>query len=1013
MAISGQPVPDRPGEVIGRTEFSTPAINGQGEVGFLAAVEPVPGGGRGAFLAREDRLELLARGGEVVPGLGGVSFEHLAHLALNDLGEITLESGGLVLEALLARWGGQWRDLAHSGAPVPGAAGGTVFSDLSAVPHRLEGPIFRSSGPPQALFLARTFRPDDPLGASPESVWSVDDTRGAVRVATFEAPAPGLAGGSILTSARQFALASAPSGILAFVGQLSGGSGSGELSVPGLWVGPPDRVRMIAGGHLPVPTLAGTGTWRAMRSLDVNAAGQVVVVGSWLEGGQQAESVLVGTPAALRLLVRSGGAAPGADGQPDGTYEEFRQVAINEAGQVVVLARVREAPPNLALSTRLYRWDAGQPKLMVRAGADAWHLAPGGWLINEIHEWGLNAQGQLAFFGLASTGFGPARTGLWVSDLEDRLRLVAHDGIGLPDSEDQIVAVQQFVGRSETGPPSGGSDGRPRLLNDYGQVAFAGTLPDGRVGVFRTQVNDLTASDGPTLRIKSAPLRYVNAPVRIDANPVLAVPRDQQFTRLRVWVEPQTELDQLRVNPFAIGSESLTLSDNVISVSGVPVGSVTSAPDLAVVFYPQATRRDVALVLRRLEYGYLRNDLQAPVSDRQVHVELVLSAQLTLRATRTVQFQTVIGLVLMPPAYIRYNAVLRPLESLPFEVRWRLADGTSVPAADVRCQSVSVGRTTIANTQEDDTVNWESELRGSELILRSKTGVTAATMPLPDGSSQSVVTFGVGCAGLTATAQLTVLNVNPPRTTADCPVGEILFSLTLARSPGGQATRAAQRASPTLPAASGLSLADFYALRTWLGQSTAGTRLRDLFENHRAELSQVVLRDPALLLESYGMLTDFRPAVRAFLDGRADEFGIHQELVANVQRVFARFAELGSPALRATIEAELNRFNALDDFTGKTFAEWGQLLGVNAPAQPFLAVSGAVLQAGALTLEANALSDVSYSLWRTAQLAPVLWVPVLDASVRVEEAAVFLTDPNPGASSAFYQVRASGPGTIE
>jgi hypothetical protein len=57
-------------------------------------------------------------------------------------------------------------------------------------------------------------------------------------------------------------------------------------------------------------------------------------------------------------------------------------------------------------------------------------------------------------------------------------------------------------------------------------------------------------------------------------------------------------------------------------------------------------------------------------------------------------------------------------------------------------------------------------------------------------------------------------------------------------------------------------------------------------------------------------------------------------MVAHVNRVFDRLEEKGSPALRATLQTERARYHGLQDFVGRTFAEWGELLGISAPRTP-------------------------------------------------------------------------------
>ena len=74
-------------------------------------------------------------------------------------------------------------------------------------------------------------------------------------------------------------------------------------------------------------------------------------------------------------------------------------------------------------------------------------------------------------------------TGLWLSDTGGTLQLLVREGDPIQVAPGDVATIATLgapVG--EIG--SGGDDGRPRWLDDRGEVAFVATLVDGRSGAF-------------------------------------------------------------------------------------------------------------------------------------------------------------------------------------------------------------------------------------------------------------------------------------------------------------------------------------------------------------------------------------------------------------------------------------------------------------------------------------------------------------------------------------------------
>src|SRR5262245_43410359 len=114
------------GSLSGLGRHPIPAINGQGDVAFAAAVSQ----GRtveGIFLASKGALRAVAVAGEPAPGVPSGTLASLDFPALNDRGDVaflaTVRRGRETVEAIYLRAGGRLRKLVAQEDPAP--AGGT------------------------------------------------------------------------------------------------------------------------------------------------------------------------------------------------------------------------------------------------------------------------------------------------------------------------------------------------------------------------------------------------------------------------------------------------------------------------------------------------------------------------------------------------------------------------------------------------------------------------------------------------------------------------------------------------------------------------------------------------------------------------------------------------------------------------------------------------------------------------------------------------------------------------
>jgi hypothetical protein len=100
----------------------------------------------------------------------------------------------------------------------------------------------------------------------------------------------------------------------------------------------------------------------------------------------------------------------------------------------------------------------------------------------------------------------------------------------------------------------------------------------------------------------------------------------------------------------------------------------------------------------------------------------------------------------------------------------------------------------------------------------------------------------------------------------------------------------------------------------------AGRRYIDLFWTYNYELIDLLDVNQESFHLGFEIIDDFEPPLRGLVDGRGDEVLITAEMVAQVEAYLDLLTQIGSPALKATIEQERAR-TPFADLVGMTFEQ--------------------------------------------------------------------------------------------
>lgn len=532
VALTGDPAPGiTPSLSFG--EFGRPVLNEAGQTAFAASLT-----GANVTNFNDEALyseaagtlghpRLLAREGFSAPGTApGVNYDalFLSSIVLNDTGQVafTADLTGTGInqfnpdEAIFSEAAGSRGNpglVARTGEAAPDTGPGVNFSGFE--------PVFVFNNAGQTAFRAAFAGPgvggNNNSGVFSDAAGATDGLGLVVRAGD---PAPGTTPGTTFASISKPALNH--SGQTVFRALLNGvdvdsGNITGIFSED---AGAPGSPSLVARSGDPIPGMP-QGLNFDFRSVVVspviNNTGHTAFRGGLSGTGVDDTnslgvfSVAADDPSSLRVVARSGDPAPGtASGV---VFHRFNDPLLNDAGQAAFFASLRGDGVDISNSTGIFSEAAGltgSPGLVARVGDPAPGTPPGTNFASISSSFLLNNAGQIAFLARLT---GDSNTGLFATDLDGSLQLIARTGELFDVDDDPFIteprtiasinlSANSFGSVSTITNSSGGSDGRPNSFNDSGLLAFRLSFTDGAQGIFVVSVPEpgaaaLLLSGGP------------------------------------------------------------------------------------------------------------------------------------------------------------------------------------------------------------------------------------------------------------------------------------------------------------------------------------------------------------------------------------------------------------------------------------------------------------------------------------------------------------------------------------
>ena len=472
VAITGQLIPDGPGGAVFK-DFDRPdllAINNSGHVAFYATYTLTIGVDvQSIWAGHPDDLSLLGYVAGDAPDTPSLTFfDQFLDLNLNNAGHVayraSLFGSSVTPDDDLGIWsnaaGGPTQLIARKGDTAPGS-----FSD----PFEFLGtPFLNDAGQLAFKGTLDTGSTDDN-----EGIW-LGDPADIDRIALEGQPAPDLpAGGDYGNQLNLRAIN--PSGLITISNALQ--SGTGDVTIfnnAAQWAGHPDELMLFLRARTPAPDIPGDLNFEnTSGSATINATGHIAFRHGIECFCDDDQAIWVGPPEDLKVAARI--AHPAPDAPLGARFEFFNSLPLLASnGHLAFLATLEEGRGGVTAAddTVLYLGPPDDLKIAARKGDQA-PGAPPGTNFDSFFETAINANGQAVIMNRVLG----ANQGIYLADQHQVIPVALSGGTLASQTIDNIELRDVFTF-------SGDADGKPRVINDRGQVVFYADFTSGDSGVF-------------------------------------------------------------------------------------------------------------------------------------------------------------------------------------------------------------------------------------------------------------------------------------------------------------------------------------------------------------------------------------------------------------------------------------------------------------------------------------------------------------------------------------------------
>lgn len=466
------------------SSFALPSLNNRGQVAFsatLAGSAVTTGNDTGYWMASNGSIATVLREGGTATGMAaGTVFGNVsqfnAQVPLNDMGEIAV---GVSATQTSGLWIGNDQSLtllAAQGSLAPQAENGATFATLAGVRTTLNrrGDVaFNAnlSGAPYSTMGNDNYR---------DGLW-IHNRSGPVAAVLAGMSAPALGEQALFFGFPTFSYPALNRNGEAAFEAFHRMAPAASTILNSLWVTSGSGVELRGAQGQSLPEIGANAKFSFVSPLGFNANGSLVASASFSNPGGTPTSgtaIVVSNATGISLAAYSGAPAPGTNGHV--FRDTFYEPSVSSNGYIAFYGSEWDGTD---LNSRRSGIWAGAPddlKLIAHEGDTVPNTGArfGSFFRNTPS---LNGFDQMAFPATLTDLQSGANTGsLWATDLDGNLVMIARSGQDLEVGPGDVRTISSLLMIAN----HGDDDGRPRSMNDLGQVVFSANFTNGTTGIF-------------------------------------------------------------------------------------------------------------------------------------------------------------------------------------------------------------------------------------------------------------------------------------------------------------------------------------------------------------------------------------------------------------------------------------------------------------------------------------------------------------------------------------------------
>jgi len=460
--------------------FSLPSLNNRGQVAFAAQVAGnavTTANDTGYWIADGGAFHPVVREGASAPGLsaggvfGAITSLSTAQVPLNDAGDIAV---GMFATPSSGIWIGNEQSLtllAAQGNAAPGAANSAPFDGLGSTRLTLN----RSGDVAfYANLSAAPYTTINSLNYS-DGLWILNRS-GPVASVLAGKSVPEIAPEAQLYGFRTFTYAPLNRNAQVALDAQYKIAPAASAILPSTWLASADELELRAYNGQPLPEIGPNVKLGFTLPAGISSSGAIAVHTTISNTGTSTATAVLDA-AGIEFAARLGQPAPGTNGRV--FRETFYDPTISSRGDVAFYGNAFVDGTN-DYKTGIWAGPADDLKLVVLEGmpAPGTNATFGSFFRNTP---AINRFGQIAVPAtLSDTPPGANSSSLWATDIDGNLVMIGRTGGTLEVAPGDVRTISSLSMLTH----HGDDDGRPRGLNDLGQLAFSANFSDGTNGIF-------------------------------------------------------------------------------------------------------------------------------------------------------------------------------------------------------------------------------------------------------------------------------------------------------------------------------------------------------------------------------------------------------------------------------------------------------------------------------------------------------------------------------------------------